>query len=134
MSYPPDMSGLKVAFVNFWPGFTPETGLLRLLLDTALGGYGVVARPEDADIILTSTFGSAPQSARFPERAIAVIWENYRPGYTAYAYSFSSDFDTHATAGCPSGSPNLIGQTSFRRHRLLQPTIPPWKSWSKSTC
>lgn len=113
------MSGLKVAFVNFWPGFTPETGLLKLLLDAALGGYGVVARPDDADIILTSTFGSAPQSARFPERAIAVIWENYRPGYTAYAYSFSSDFDTHGGRNCRLPFwfnqlkwPNLVSQAS----------------------
>jgi hypothetical protein len=94
------MSGLKVAFVNFWPGFSPETGLLKLLLDAALGAYGVAERVEDADIILTSTFGSAPQSARFPERAIAVIWENHRPGCTAYAYSFSSDFDNHGGRNC----------------------------------
>ena len=92
------LSGLKIAFINFWGGFSHENGLIRLLLDQSLGSYSVVARPEDADIVFTSVFGTTPPPDR--KRAIAVIGENVRPNYAFYAYSFSSDFDSYYGHNC----------------------------------
>lgn len=94
------MSGLKIAFTNFWQGFSLQTGLIKLLLDEALGDYSVVARPEEADVVLMSVFSPPPVPAAFRERAIVVLWENVRPEYTFCAFSFSSDFDTYGGRNC----------------------------------
>ena len=61
---------MKVAFVNFWQGFSPDTGLIRHLLDQALGGF-TVARPEEADIIMMSAFWRQLPPTHVPLRAIA---------------------------------------------------------------
>src|SRR6185312_12212644 len=87
------MLALKVAFTNFWRGFTHEAGLLRLLLDTALDGYQVVPDPARADLVMTSVHGKRTEV--FPEKSIAVIGENVRPDFSKYHYSLSSDFDTY---------------------------------------
>lgn len=94
---------MKVCAVNFWQGFSLEYGLIKLLLNHAIGSFEVVSSEKEADIVLTSVFPSYPRIRKnlnlkwpaFPEKTIGVIWENERPNYKKYRFSISSDFDSY---------------------------------------
>jgi hypothetical protein len=100
----------RICAVNFWPGFSLETGLVKYLFDRALESFAVVASEKEADIVLTSVF---PKHARlyryipvpqkwplFPEKTIGIVWENQRPNYRKYRFSLSSDFDSYGGRNC----------------------------------
>jgi hypothetical protein len=84
--------------VNFWSGFSLREGLISYLLEEAFGEFQVVAEESDADIVLTSVFPH--QATQYPEKSIAVIWENIRPNYDFYRFSLSSDFDSYDNRNC----------------------------------
>jgi hypothetical protein len=104
------MSSLvRICAVNFWDGFTLESGFLKYLFDQALGSFQVVLTQEEADIVLTTPV--QPRRRRWyrprptgwishPDKTIAVIRENQRPKYRWYRYSMSSDFDTYGGRNC----------------------------------
>lgn len=97
---------VKIYALNFWPGFSLESGFIPYLLTRALGAFEIAATEAEADIVLFSLF---PRFARlksitpslvrdapkWPEKSIAILWENQRPDYRKYAYSISSDFDSY---------------------------------------
>lgn len=97
---------VKVYALNFWPGFSLKSGFIPYLLTRALGSFEIAATEAEADIVLFSLF---PRFARlrtispslvrdtpkWPEKSIAILWENQRPDYRRYAYSISSDFDSY---------------------------------------
>jgi hypothetical protein len=100
----------RICAVNFWPGFSLETGLVKYLFDRALESFFVAASEKEADIVLTSVF---PKHARlyryipvpqkwplFPEKTIVIVWENQRPNYRKYRFSLSSDFDSYGGRNC----------------------------------
>ena len=100
---------LKICAVNFWDGFSLESGFVKYLLDLALDSFLVVPTQQEADIVLTTPF--TPRRRRwyrphpkgtvdYPEKAIAFIWENQRPVYQNYGYSLSSDFDSYGRRNC----------------------------------
>lgn len=129
---------LKICSVNFWPGFTLEHGFVRYLIETALGPFTIVPNEKDADVVLTSVFPRLQRlkaissklelkRPRFPEKAIAIIFENVRPDYSKYAYSISSDFDSYG--GRNARVPYWYGQLTWPG---MTPDGP-WKSkkaWS----
>lgn len=84
---------LKIAWTNFWPTFSLDNGLLNYLLNLAYGDWEVTTDLVEADLVLTSVFPHTV--ARFPEKTIALIWENVRPDYRGYRFSLSSDFDDY---------------------------------------
>ena len=97
---------VKICAVNFWPGFSLESGFVRYLLNLALGSFSIVSSEKDADIVLVSVFPRFQRLAAIspklqikrpmvPERSIGFIWENQRPDYRKYAFSISSDFDSY---------------------------------------
>jgi hypothetical protein len=94
----------KICAINFWPRFSLETGFVKYLLDCAFDSFVVVATEKEADIILTSHFFKRQpifkKRPAFPERTIAIIWENMRPNYELYRYSISSDFDSYGGRNC----------------------------------
>ena len=75
----PSQSGPAISATNFWPGFSLEQGFLPYLLREAFGSFHIADRLRRADLILTSVFPHAP--SKFPEKTVAVIWENVRPDY-----------------------------------------------------
>lgn len=96
---------VKICVVNFWPGFSLRVGLIKYLFERALGSLVLVHSENEADIVLTSVFSKYArlrsylpfphQWPRYPEKSIAVIWENQRPNYQNYRFSLSSDFDSY---------------------------------------
>ena len=93
---------LHITYTNFWPTFSLENGLVQYLFDLAFEYDWKVTRDlKDADIILTSVFPHAPSP--YPEKTIALIWENMRPDYRGYRFSISSDFDDYGgrNVRCP---------------------------------
>src|SRR5438477_5869415 len=100
---------IRICAVNFWDGFTLETGFIKHLFDEAFGAFQAVATQEEADVVLTTPV--QPKKRRWyrpsrgdvildPEKTIGVIRENQRPNYRWYRYSMSSDFDTYAGRNC----------------------------------
>ena len=47
---------LKICAVNFWDGFSLESGFVKYLLDLALDSFLVVPTQQEADIVLTTPF------------------------------------------------------------------------------
>ncbi len=92
------MAPTRICATDFWPTFSLDTGLVRYLLEQALGELVVVSQPREADVVLTSVFTHKP--AQFPLKSIAVIWENVRPNYHFYRYSISSDVDSYGGRNC----------------------------------
>jgi FkbM family methyltransferase len=92
------MSSPKIFAINFGDRFTLDAGFERYLLEQAFGSFEIAQSQESADIVLASVFSTTP--VLFPERTIALIWENMRPNYTASRYSISSDFDSYGGRNC----------------------------------
>jgi FkbM family methyltransferase len=88
----------KICAINFWDRFTLEAGFERYLLEQAFGPFEITQSQDSADIILASVSVTTPML--FPDRTIALIWENMRPNYTASRYSISSDFDSYGGRNC----------------------------------
>lgn len=86
-------SSVGIHAVNFWPGFRLSDPLIRYLLQEAFGEFHQARQEREADLVLTSVFPHI--EARYPEKTIAIIWENVRPDYRLYARSFSFDYDDH---------------------------------------
>lgn len=118
------VSGLKVCFVAFWPSFSPQTGVLGLVLQQALGQFEIVPDPVAADVIVRSIFAAPELTLPFARKTIAVIWENQRPDYRAYAYSLSSDFDSYG--GRNQRLPYWYGELAWPRLRPDKPGGPPF--------
>jgi hypothetical protein len=103
-------SPVTVCAINFWSGFSLESGFVKYLLEQAVGPFTIVSNEKDADIVLTSVFGRrrrrrwyrryAQDWPAYPDRTIAVIWENERPNYQHYRFSLSSDFDSYGDRNC----------------------------------
>lgn len=83
----------KVCFINFWPGFSPATGIIAHLLREAAGAIEQTADERSADIVVSAVYWQTKPA--FPHKTIAVIPENQRPNYTLYRYSLSPDFDDY---------------------------------------
>jgi hypothetical protein len=91
-------STLRVCAVNVWKNFDLRAGLVRFLLEKAFGTFLAVEDEDQADLVLTSVF---PHHApKFPEKSVALIWENVRPNYQFYARSISCDFDSYGGRNC----------------------------------
>lgn len=105
---------LAICAVNFWPAFNLSKGFWNFVLAESLGRFRVVDEAERADIVLTSVFPH--EKARFPEKTIAIIWENIRPNFEFYRFSISSDFDTYQGRNCrvPNWYEELMWTESFR--------------------
>lgn len=84
---------VTVAVTNFWDGFDPESGFVKVLLDRAFGSWRVIDSPRRADIVLTSVFPHV--GTAYPAKTVAIIWENHRPCYECYHWSLSCDFEDH---------------------------------------
>lgn len=89
---------LAISFADFWPGFNPNEQFWKILLTESFGEHELVTGEAEADLVFASVFPH--QRARFPEKTIAVIWENLRPNYNFYRFSLSSDFDSYAGRNC----------------------------------
>jgi hypothetical protein len=84
--------------MNFWPGFSLDSGLIGWLFKRAVGNFSATSDEKSADVVITSVYGKA--RPKFPEKTICLIWENARPNYSLYRYSLSSDFDTYLGRNC----------------------------------
>ncbi len=101
-------SRVKICAINFWSGFSLEAGLLKLLLESAFDTFVVTNHESEADIVLTSVYMKRQRWYRpfrkawptYPEKTIALIWENQRPDYRRYRFSFSSDFNSYGGRNC----------------------------------
>jgi alpha(1,3/1,4) fucosyltransferase len=89
----------NIAIVNFWPGFSLDSGFVRYFLDQIFDSYAVVPSEEEADIVITSVYPQN-QIRPHPEKTIAYIGENVRPDYRNCRYSISYDFDTYGDRNC----------------------------------
>jgi hypothetical protein len=89
----------KIALVNFWPGFSLESGFVGYFFDRVFDSYAVVPTEDEADIVLTSVY-PPDQTRPYPEKTIAYIGENVRPDYRNCRYSLSYDFDTYGDRNC----------------------------------
>lgn len=121
----PSPSGPAVAFTNFWDRFDGDQGFLPYLLRKAFGTFHIAERLRHADLILTSVFPHAP--SKFPDRTVALIWENQRPNYEWYARSISSDFDSYGgrnvRAPCWWAEIDWEGQVTPMAGRLHEPRV-----------
>ena len=110
---------LAICAVNFWPSFSLAKGFWNFVLTESFGRFWLADEAADADIVLTSVFPH--EKAQFPEKTIAVIWENIRPNYEFYRFSISSDFDTYQGRNCrvPNWYEELAWNESFRGPRRL---------------
>ena len=92
---------MKIAHANLWPTFSLHNGLVKHLLDSAFGQWEETISQKDADLILTSVYPHQPTA--FPEKSIALIWENMRPDYRLYPFSISCDYDDYGghNVRCP---------------------------------
>jgi hypothetical protein len=89
----PGPSSVGVYSVNFWPSFSVTEPFFRLVLEKAFGEFHRARSVEEADLVLTSVFPHV--EAKYPEKTVALIWENLRPDYRFYARSLSFDFEDH---------------------------------------
>lgn len=92
------MASVSVCAINFWPGFTLDSGFLNYLLRQVFDSIEVVENEDSADIVVSSVFTT--KRPRHPERTICFIWENVRPDYNLCAYSISGDFDSYNGRNC----------------------------------
>ena len=93
---------LHIAQTNFWPTFSLENGLAKHLLDVAFDhDWAVTGDQKDADLVFASIFPHQP--VRYPEKTIALIWDNVRPDYRGYRFSITHDFDDYGgrNVRCP---------------------------------
>jgi hypothetical protein len=104
---------LAICAVNFWPSFSLAKGFWNFVLTESFGRFRLADEAADADIVLTSVFPH--EKAQFPEKTIAVIWENIRPNYEFYRFSISSDFDGYQGRNCrvPNWYEELAWNESF---------------------
>ncbi|REF89078.1 glycosyl transferase family 10 (putative fucosyltransferase) [Methylovirgula ligni] len=105
---------LAICAVDFWPAFSLSGGFWNFVLTESFGQFRVVDEAADADIVLASVFPH--EKAQFPEKTIAIIWENIRPNYEFYRFSISSDFDAYQGRNCrvPNWYEELVWNESFR--------------------
>jgi alpha(1,3/1,4) fucosyltransferase len=87
------MRTIAVCAVNVWPSFSLKNGFWNFVLRQAFGSFEIVDREASADFVLTSVFPH--RKAAYPEKTIALIWENVRPNYEFYRFSISSDIDDY---------------------------------------
>ena len=80
---------LKIAFVDFWPGFDAKG--YRLVQQ--LSPHFPIEISGDPDYLFFSVFGTAHLEPRF-DRCIKIIWlaENVRPDFSTCDYSLSFDY------------------------------------------
>jgi alpha(1,3/1,4) fucosyltransferase len=90
-SYLSSRRTIAVCAVNVWPSFSLKKGFWNFVLRRAFGSFEVVDREASADFVLASVFPH--RKAAYPEKTIALIWENIRPNYEFYRFSISSDID-----------------------------------------
>lgn len=81
----------KVCVVNFWDGAF-DGDFFEFFFNLALGGIEYTDNPEEADVVISSVFGSTRTN---PRKTIQYIGENMRPSYVGYGYSLSFDYDTY---------------------------------------
>ena len=84
---------LRVCFRHFWPGFNPTNSFVGYLIGLSFDNWIVCLSEKEADIIFSSVFPH--KNTEFPEKTVAIIWENVRPNYSLYSYSISSDLDNY---------------------------------------
>lgn len=145
-----DTSAVAVCATSFWGSFSLETGFVAHLLERAFGSFRVVEKLRHADLILTSVFPHGP--CKYPEKTVAVIFENVRPNYDFYARSISSDFDSYGGRNCrvpgwwaeidwgPRNRPTLNASVNHgyeprvALERLLSPRTPPARPAERFCC
>lgn len=84
---------IKIYVTNFWGNFNLSDNFLKYIFDICFSSWEEVYEVGQADIIITSVFPHT--RSPYPEKTIAIIWENIRPDYRFYRFSLSSDFDNY---------------------------------------
>ena len=82
----------KICVVNFWEGAF-DGDFLEYFFTTAFDGITYTHNPYEANLIVTSVFGSV---ATDPEKTLAFIGENIRPNFVGYNHSLSFDYDSYS--------------------------------------
>lgn len=77
---------LKINFINFWPGFNPETSTITAILRNH---FSEVIICEDADYVITSVYGGYSY-LEYPQVRIMYSGENYIPDLNFVDYAYSS--------------------------------------------
>lgn len=76
---------IKIKFVGFWEGFTPERSLIYKILQ---GHYHVILS-EQPDYILCSVFGNPYEYTKYSCVRIMHVGENYVPDFNLIDYAIS---------------------------------------------
>lgn len=79
------MKCIKLKFIGFWSGFTPERSIIYKILKKH---YDVIVT-DDADYIICSTFGNPYEYTKYPQVRIMHNGENYVPDFNLIDYSIS---------------------------------------------
>ena len=82
---------MKLCVVNFWDGAF-DGDFFDFFFRTAFDGLTYTNNPHEADLIVTSVFGSTNTD---PKKTLAYIGENVRPSFIGYTHSLSFDYDTY---------------------------------------
>lgn len=82
----------KLCVVNFWDGAF-DGDFLEYFFTIAFDGITYTHNPYEADLIVTSVFGSTNTD---PKKTLAFIGENIRPSYVGYNHSLSFDYDSYS--------------------------------------
>lgn len=82
---------MKLCVVNFWDGAF-DGDFFDFFFRTAFDGLTYTNNPHEADLIVTSVFGSTNTD---PKKTLAYIGENVRPSFIGYNHSLSFDYDTY---------------------------------------
>lgn len=89
---------MKVSYLDFWPGFDPGSNWFNLLLKDCFPGveFDFYSSPENADIILCSSFGNQRYNYK-NTKGVKIFYtgENERAQLDVCDYSLSFDYDTH---------------------------------------
>lgn len=79
------MKQVKLKFVGFWSGFTPERSIIYKILKKH---YEVILT-DDADYIICSIFGNPYEYTKYPQIRIMHNGENYVPDFNLVDYAVS---------------------------------------------
>lgn len=89
---------MNICYLDFWGGFDPNCNWFNLLFLDLFDGKDINfnSSPEEADIIMASSFGDRKRSVtNLKATRIFYTGENERPDLDFCDYSLSFDFDTY---------------------------------------